>query len=226
MAGLWPSRQTALLQCLIWVRYCNKGRALICANNKVFCVSTICGLFRSTVPLLFRDLLKKKQWVTQLHCLTCSCIRGHPEHSFESFSYLDYLLFFLINITHLCFVAIFWPVTDPLRQGGPSKSCTLPRFCFPGAFRRASTQTVDVLKAPWLCGCIQEERLCTFCVSLASEFRQRLKQSLLSGCFGWAITQPATQTPTEEDDVWSRRDVPQCQSSCCTPCDTICLSVH
>lgn len=37
---------------------------------------------------------------------------------------------------------------------------------------------------------------------------------------------PATQTPTEEDGVMSRRQSPQCQSSCCSLRDTICLPVR
>lgn len=49
---------------------------------------------------------------------------------------------------------------------------------------------------------------------------------LLSVSFGWAIAQQVTQTAAEEGSVLSKRDVPQCQSSSCTPCDTICLPVY
>lgn len=49
---------------------------------------------------------------------------------------------------------------------------------------------------------------------------------LLSVSFGWAIAQQVTQTAAEEGSVLSKRDVPQCQSSSCTPCVTICLPVY
>lgn len=101
----------------------------------------------------------------------------------------------MINITHLCFVAIFWPVT--LWQGGLSKSCTLPCFLafqelclgiYTGSHQNSGHFESSV--ALWLYS-RGTTLYCTFCVSLASESN--------SPCFlGALVGQSHSQPPKHQ----------------------------